>query len=146
MPIDYSKYPPNWKTEIRPRILERDDNKCKFCNVSNKAVIFRGFINDKEIYQDSEGRIFDAANSTLLYKDYFAVIEPLSKKKNPKAVKIVLTIAHLDHDETNHNVKDERLASLCQRCHLRYDAPEKARRRKTKKKRFKLIIHNKRNN
>lgn len=24
MPIDYSKYPPNWKTEIVPRILNRD--------------------------------------------------------------------------------------------------------------------------
>ena len=23
VPIDYKKYPPNWKTEIRPRILER---------------------------------------------------------------------------------------------------------------------------
>ncbi len=31
MPIDYSKYPPNWKTEIRPAILKREGNKCKFC-------------------------------------------------------------------------------------------------------------------
>ena len=44
--------------------------------------------------------------------------------------KIVLTIAHLDHDEQNWDVKYDRLAALCQKCHLRYDAPEKARRRK----------------
>jgi hypothetical protein len=47
--------------------------------------------------------------------------------------KVILTIAHLDHDEENHNVKDDRLKAMCQRCHLRYDAPEKARRRKSKK-------------
>lgn len=35
--------------------------------------------------------------------------------------KCVLTIAHLDHDEENWEVKDERLAALCQACHLKYD-------------------------
>lgn len=47
---------------------------------------------------------------------------------NPKKVKVILTIAHLDHDETNHDVKDERLKAACQICHLRYDAKEKYRR------------------
>ena len=36
-----------------------------------------------------------------------------------KLVKIVLTVAHLDHD-TTHNT-DDNLACLCQRCHLNYD-------------------------
>jgi len=48
-------------------------------------------------------------------------------------VTVVLTIAHLDHDETNFNVPLNRLAALCQRCHLRYDVKEKARRRHAKK-------------
>lgn len=47
-------------------------------------------------------------------------------------VKIVLTIAHLDHDEENNEVSDDRLQALCQRCHLKYDATEKARRKKHK--------------
>jgi hypothetical protein len=47
---------------------------------------------------------------------------------NPKRIKVVLTIAHLDHDETNMDVKDERLMAMCQLCHLRYDAKEKWRR------------------
>ena len=34
--------------------------------------------------------------------------------------KVVLTVAHLDHD-TTHNEPDN-LKALCQRCHLRYDA------------------------
>ena len=46
---------------------------------------------------------------------------------------IVLTIAHLDHDEENHDVKDDRLKAMCQRCHLRYDVDEKKRRRFKKK-------------
>jgi len=53
--------------------------------------------------------------------------------RNDVPVKVVLTIAHLDHDETNWNVKDERLAALCQRCHLTYDIPEKKKRRRSKK-------------
>ena len=52
---------------------------------------------------------------------------------NPKKVKVVLTIAHLDHDETNLSVRDERLKAMCQLCHLRYDAKEKYRRIKVVK-------------
>ncbi len=29
MPIDYSLYPSNWRTEIRPRILDRASNACE---------------------------------------------------------------------------------------------------------------------
>lgn len=97
MPVDYKKYPPNWKTEIRPRILSRSNNCCEFCGVENYSKVKRstGTVNEREI-------------------------------------KIIITIAHLDHDETNWNVKDERLAALCQRCHLRYDAKEKSNRAKNK--------------
>ncbi len=31
MPCDYSIYPPNWLSEIRPRILARANNKCEVC-------------------------------------------------------------------------------------------------------------------
>jgi 5-methylcytosine-specific restriction endonuclease McrA len=41
------------------------------------------------------------------------------KTKNKKL--IILTIAHLDHDHTNHKVSDTRLMALCQKCHLAYD-------------------------
>ena len=40
MPIDYGKYPENWKTEIRPRILARAENKCEWCGVENST--YRG--------------------------------------------------------------------------------------------------------
>lgn len=38
--------------------------------------------------------------------------------------RVVLTVAHLDHDTTNNS--DENLAALCQRCHLTYDAAHHA--------------------
>ena len=60
---------------------------------------------------------------------------PYCKAKNHKPhpvtnSKVVLTIAHLDHDKENWNVKDERLRAWCQRCHLKYDLPRHIENRK----------------
>lgn len=41
-----------------------------------------------------------------------------------RIVRIVLTVAHLDHQPEN--VGDDNLAALCQRCHNRYDAKMRA--------------------
>jgi 5-methylcytosine-specific restriction endonuclease McrA len=38
--------------------------------------------------------------------------------------RVVLAVAHLDHDPENWEVSDERLLALCQRCHLNNDRPE----------------------
>lgn len=77
MPIDYKKYPPNWSSEIVPRIKARAPHRCERCGIENYAI--------------------------------------------RKGTKIVLTIAHLDHDSENWDVHDDRLQAMCQRCHLRYD-------------------------
>jgi hypothetical protein len=129
MPIDYSKYPPNWKTEIRPRILDRANNCCEWCKVPNGHTVVRdctGHWHELNKYIDAH-----ATESNQFLTEVFPGWD--DKPEGLKNVKIVLTIAHLDHDEENHEVKDDRLAALCQRCHLRYDAPEKARRRRVKK-------------
>ena len=42
-------------------------------------------------------------------------------------VRVVLTIAHLDHDPTHND--PENLRALCQRCHNRYDAKHRAANR-----------------
>jgi hypothetical protein len=49
-----------------------------------------------------------------------------------RPIRIILTIAHLDHDPENWDVSDDRLAALCQKCHLTHDAPMKAEKRKAK--------------
>ena len=114
MPINYSKYPDNWKTEIRPRILKRANDKCECC----------GYYNGMEVISFK----FQGKTSWIPYDDF-------KDKMNDivfKIVKVILTIAHLDHDETNHQVKDDRLMAMCQLCHLRYDSEEKKRRKKEK--------------
>lgn len=49
---------------------------------------------------------------------------------NRKATKIILTIAHLDHDKLNHDVDLTRLAALYQKCHLGHDINHHVRNRK----------------
>lgn len=39
MPVDYSKYPADWKTVIRPRILQRAENACEFCGTVNYTLL-----------------------------------------------------------------------------------------------------------
>jgi hypothetical protein len=97
MPVDYRKYPPNWKTEIRPRILDREGNRCKWCHVPNGAALPARCCAEP---------IFDERHRCCS-----------CRKRQPR---VVLTIAHLDHDTTNN--ADDNLAALCQRCHLTYDA------------------------
>jgi hypothetical protein len=129
MPIDYKKYPKNWLSEIRPRIMKRANNTCEFegCDFKHGEYVWAVKHKGRTVgwYRD-----FEEANKQP------RTIESRKNKKtgrtelvpNPRRVKVVLAIAHLDHDETNHNVKDERLRAACQLCHLRYDAKEKYKR------------------
>lgn len=45
-----------------------------------------------------------------------------------KPIKIILTIAHMDH--TPENNEESNLKALCQRCHNRYDMPHRIANRK----------------
>lgn len=49
-------------------------------------------------------------------------------EKTGKTVKVVLTIAHLNH--TPEDCRPENLRALCQRCHNQYDAKHRAETRK----------------
>lgn len=51
-------------------------------------------------------------------------------KGDNRAVRVVLTVAHLDHDASAGDHSDENLKALCQSCHLRYDAPYNAAKRR----------------
>ena len=92
MPIDYRQYPPNWLSEIRPQILARAGNQCE-CQ------------GECGLHQTHPGprRCVERHG------------EPAQWAKG----KIVLTVAHLDHNVLN--CDPENLRALCQRCHLRYD-------------------------
>lgn len=128
MPIDYKDYPKNWHTEIRPRILERAGDCCEWCSVPNRSWIVR---DNTGKWHPLDQYIKDHASQS---DDYLNEMYPGwdESPEGLKPVQITLTIAHLDHDEHNHAVKDERLAALCQKCHLDYDRPEKKRRKRIK--------------
>lgn len=123
MPIDYKKYPKNWKSEIRPRILARANNTCEFdgCEFKHGQTVWSAKMYKGKIKWFANEA--DAIEEALLSGWKCEIKPPIVKP-----VKVVLTIAHLDHDETNYDVKDERLKAACQLCHLRYDAKEKYRR------------------
>lgn len=114
MPINYKHYPPNWKTEIRPAVLERAKNKCEHCGVVNYSLIWR----------------FGKGDADWIYWPEGMESEEWTFELQRKSTKIILTIAHLDHDKENHDVDLTRLAALCQRCHLRYDLKHHIRNRK----------------
>jgi hypothetical protein len=99
--FDKSKYPKDW-TEISKRIRERDGQKCKKCGVRNGVYGCRD--QDGNFYTEGEIDRNGVAPGVIL----------------GKAIKIVLTVAHLDHDTSNN--LDGNLAALCQRCHLQLDA------------------------
>lgn len=120
MPVDYKKYPANWKSEIRPAIMERAGHKCEICGVKNHDAVFRGLWNGKEAYQDIDGNAFwYPSGEPIKGPDCYAMLDPLRGDENQLAIKIVLTIAHLNHDPSDNRL--DNLKAMCQKCHLAYD-------------------------
>ncbi len=135
MPCDYSKYPPNWKTEIRPSILERAKNRCEKCGVKNYELILRGEWCGREVYQDMDGWIYSAENSDKIGGDYLGEVDKTGKRN---FTKVILTIAHLDHDTSNSD--PENLKALCQKCHLSHDSKNNREKAKVSIEKAKGII------
>ena len=114
-----TNYPPDWN-ERRARILERANHCCEFpgCGSRDGEMQIRG---KKKV--DVKGRTqtrIDAYPSELAAK--------LDGCFSTYKMKVNISIAHLDHDETNWAVSDDRLKAACQLHHIRYDAKEKVKR------------------
>lgn len=127
MPIDYKKYCKDWK--IRSRFIRffRAKNKCEVCNVPNHKMILRGFYDGEPVYQDDDGAIFREDNSEFISFDYVGEFD----KGMKSFIKVVLTVAHLDHDIKNNSFFN--LKAMCQKCHNNYDKDyRKDNRRKNK--------------
>lgn len=100
-----------WKA-IRAKILERAGHCCERCRLPNYAEVARKPCGCAWI-DDGEFRGPDCPETHPLRGDY-----------PEKVVKIVLTIAHLNHVAGDN--REENLAALCQRCHLRLDRDQHA--------------------
>lgn len=125
MPIrdeEKARYPKDWP-EISRRIREREGNRCKWCKAPNGEAVVRA--EDGSSYMLAEGQVHDAATGEYLGRARG------SEYPGYRMVKIVLTVAHLDHRPEN--VADDNLAALCQRCHLHYDRHHHASTRRSRK-------------
>ena len=97
-----------WR-ETRTRILARAKNRCELCQVKNEATIERGLGGCwRSDVIGASWRKNDGCKTTWE--------PPLDSRR---VVKIVLTIAHLNHVAGDD--RDENLKALCQWCHLNYD-------------------------
>ncbi len=121
MPCDMKKYPANWKSEIRPAILERAKHCCENCGVANYAVVSWDKENKEwiracgNIHVDRYGLGDCTYHEARYLADHWNEIED-----DRKWIVVCLTIAHLNHDVSDNRM--ENLAALCNRCHLKYDA------------------------
>lgn len=106
MPMDHSRYPDNWEA-ISRQVRAEAGQKCERCGVRNHAVGARDRFGNWHDEDDIEG--MNAGVGDSLFGDY------------PKIIRIVLTVAHIDHDTTNNQRSN--LAALCQRDHLNHDRP-----------------------
>lgn len=116
MPMDRSKYPPEWEA-ISRAVRDRADDACEICGVKNYSV---GFWRDEVFQAVSEEPSYTAAKAFQLS---LQIARP-----NAKIVVIVLTCAHLNHDTTDN--RPENLAILCQRHHNRHDVEFRKANRK----------------
>jgi len=98
-PENRQRYPANWAF-IRETILARAEHRCEQCQVRNHAIGYR-----------DKGRFIELTDPVD--------IEVADCVDGFRVIKIVLTIAHLDHHPEN--CDPENLRALCQRCHLAYD-------------------------
>lgn len=128
MPINYKNYCKDWKLRSKFIRFFRAKNKCEVCKIENYNFILRGFYKGLPVYQDMDGAIFSEKTSEYLGSDYVGEVD--NEMKN-KFIKVVLTVAHLDHDIKNNSFFN--LKAMCQKCHNNYDKEHRKETRRNKK-------------
>lgn len=121
MPINYKEYHPKWKLISRLIRYRRANNRCERCDIPNGEIIKR--LKDGTHRQPNSVE-WDMINSRIRNKQS-NLAESL---KHHGFTRIVLTVAHLDHDKTNNRFHN--LAALCQKCHLTQDIKQHTDNRK----------------
>jgi hypothetical protein len=124
-PENAKRYPSNWKTEVVPRIRARSGNRCECtgqCGVTHNspfdlsdALDRCGIANGDVSYMTPDGKWHGC--------NFYDEGEEMERRdgKVYRAVKIVLTVMHLNHQPED--CDDANLLHACQGCHNRYDAP-----------------------
>lgn len=128
-------YPANWKSEIVPMVRARSGNRCEMCGVEHGAWVARTPSRDKFVRVKvisattpmvpfGNAPVWDAATGK-----HTGEVAAQIELHNP--VRIILTVAHLNHDPTDN--RPENLRHWCQLHHNQYDAKTRAAGRKSRK-------------
>lgn len=118
-PENRDRYPADWKA-ISAEVREEAGNRCEWCGVENGRWIQRGAtLGGVAVWRYANASAYECGRSAETGDDV-ADTEP-DLMDYGRAVKVVLTVAHMDHQPEN--CCRENLKALCQRCHNRYDAP-----------------------
>lgn len=125
-PENMAKYPggsirsPEWRA-IRKRIGERSGMRCEKCSAPHMTMVSRGTYNGRDAYLVIETcEVFCAETGLKM-----ARLRSTSDFNAASVLKIVRTVAHINHDESGDDI--DQMAHLCQRHHLRLDAKHHAR-------------------
>ncbi len=106
---------PEWFAS-REIVATRAKGKCEWCKKPKGIVL---------VALDGSGRWYNKNTRQWVRPPSFPARGSLDMRAEfPRELrKVVLTVAHLDHDPETNEHDPERLAHLCQRCHLLYDGP-----------------------
>ncbi len=125
-PENRARYPKDWPA-ISARIRQRAGNRCEECGVENHKLGGRSpdgrFWLAEPTGESSRGIMWPRPGDWSWCSGW---------PERLRIIKIILTVAHLDHQPEN--CADDNLKALCQRCHLRLDAKSKAERRKARER------------
>ena len=121
MPCNYKEYHPKWKLISKLIRVNRACNRCEWCGIANKAVV-------KRTATGSYTKPSIAQWDLIHYRISAKQSNMTESLRYYGFTKVVLTVAHVDHDKTNN--KFYNLAALCQRCHLNHDIKQHVANRK----------------
>lgn len=130
-PENKALYPDNWAEISHSIRVDRAKNRCENCGIKNHAVIRRD--NDGSIIYPCQTD-WDMIHSRIR-NAHSNMTESL---KYHSFIKIILTVAHLDHNPQNNDPVN--LKALCQKCHNNYDQKHRSETRKASKLKHQLTI------
>jgi hypothetical protein len=116
MPIRKQDYPPDWR-KISLAARARAKYQCEWCGARNRTWILRSASPTEYIQIRLNGQLMRKPFGD--FSECFPQNLSADHYRSIGAVKIILTVAHLDRDRKNNN--PDNLAALCQRCHLNHD-------------------------
>lgn len=112
-------YPANWKSEIVPAVRKRSGDCCEACRVINGELIQRNLEGSLWRYVVAPAICFHISPGG---RHFLSSSFPENLWRPP--IKIVLTVAHLNHDEADCRI--DNLRHWCQLHHNQFDAWHRA--------------------